>query len=160
MRDEQRRRRSQYDRGTSLAEREEYVYDGYEAIQEEYPATSPYGYQPCKNFFEKASHQYLTQFQTRLPFFVDDTHAWELYMALGVGSVGPYLVVASQRFGDHLHLMTTYWGECSTSQQDFEVFHFDGSDLVGGSHDATCHLLPYNFALPGFCVAIIDYGVL
>lgn len=27
MRDEQRRRRSQYDRGTSLAERDEYEYD-------------------------------------------------------------------------------------------------------------------------------------
>ncbi|KAF4629912.1 hypothetical protein G7Y89_g8230 [Cudoniella acicularis] len=30
VRDEQRRRRSQYDRGTSLAEREEYTYDAYE----------------------------------------------------------------------------------------------------------------------------------
>lgn len=54
MRDEQRRRRSQYDRGTSLAEQEEYVYEGYEAIREEYPAYGPpINYPSCKSITRK-----------------------------------------------------------------------------------------------------------
>jgi hypothetical protein len=51
MRDEQRRRRSQYDRGTSLAEREEFGYggyDGYEGHDEDYSAYSPFGYPSCQ----------------------------------------------------------------------------------------------------------------
>lgn len=43
LRDEQRRRRSQYDRGTSLAEREEYGFDdGF------MPPPSYLGYSPCE----------------------------------------------------------------------------------------------------------------
>lgn len=48
MRDEQRRRRSQYDRGTSLAEREESGYGTHESYDEDYDedytAYSPYAY--------------------------------------------------------------------------------------------------------------------
>ena len=43
LRDEQRRRRSQYDRGTSLAEREEFSYDDGMHNQQRY-----LGYSQCK----------------------------------------------------------------------------------------------------------------
>ncbi|KAH8683273.1 RNA recognition motif 2-domain-containing protein [Tricladium varicosporioides] len=52
LRDEQRRRRSQYDRGTSLAEREEYayeVYNGYEVPQAIYPFRGPCMCFPCSH---------------------------------------------------------------------------------------------------------------
>lgn len=52
MRDEQRRRRSQYDRGTSLAVREEFgygVYSGYDGYNDDYSAYPPsYGYPSCQ----------------------------------------------------------------------------------------------------------------
>lgn len=47
LRDEQRRRRSQYDRGTSLAEREEY---GFDDDEDDMQHQSPYqAYSPCKS---------------------------------------------------------------------------------------------------------------
>jgi hypothetical protein len=47
LRDEQRRRRSQYDRGTSLAEREEYGFDDEE--EDDMHRQSPYqSYSPCE----------------------------------------------------------------------------------------------------------------
>jgi hypothetical protein len=50
LRDEQRRRRSQYDRGTSLAEREEY---GFDDEDDEGILRSPchQGFSPCKMTF-------------------------------------------------------------------------------------------------------------
>jgi hypothetical protein len=59
LRDEQRRRRSQYDRGTSLAEREEYGYD-------EGSMHSPYRYYPsCQLTSCPSSHHELTHMQIK-----------------------------------------------------------------------------------------------
>lgn len=92
MRDEQRRRRSQYDRGTSLAEREEWVYEGYETGKEEFSEYSPNRYSPpCR--FNLCTNKKLLSCLTssRLghsPLYQPITHPGETNLSVGAANIG------------------------------------------------------------------------
>jgi hypothetical protein len=123
LRDEQRRRRSQFDRGTSLAEREEYGYD------DGFMHSSYQGYLQCEFMSGHLPIYNLTYVETKNGILVIFDQFGESFSPFGAENHG-FLPAQSCKLWSFLKSWPELNNTCGQFGEVVGIFHWDFNGLA------------------------------